>query len=285
MEREGQALKIAMELRGFALSTQRTYSAHLVRFQHFCRKPLEESGYDDVRSFLYQAISVQKVSAAYVNSAYSAIKFYYQSVLCREWNMHHVPRLKKKSFLPTVLTPLEVHQVLEATSNLKHKAILLLSTVYTAGLRVSEVAHLTLSDIDSTSMRIHVRQSKGNKDRTTLLSQRNLQLLRQYWQVYRPSHWLFPGSPASKPISTRTIQSVFKQSLQLSGSSKKVSIHGLCHCFATHLLNDGATILAIKELLGHADIQTTAQYLHLMNAQVLGLRSPLDALDGDDHEA
>lgn len=278
-----QAMTISMELRGFSKSTQRTYLAHMQRFQAFCGKPICEAGYKEVRAFLHQAITVRKLSSAYVNSAYSAIKFYYQSVLYQEWNMLHVPRMKKKAFLPTILTPHEVHLLINATPNLKHRAIL--STIYSAGLRVSEAAHLRISDIDSGNRHILVHQSKGNKDRTTLLSEKNLLLLRQYWRVYRPAYWLFPGIPDTKPIATRTIQSVFKQSLRASGVAKDVSIHALRHSFATHSLNHGASILQIKELLGHADIQTTSLYLHLTHAQVLGLKSPLDQYDGgDDHD-
>lgn len=179
------------------------------------------------------------------------------------------------------LTPQEVFQIINATPNLKHKAIL--STVYSAGLRVSEAAHLQISDIHSHNMRILIRQAKGNKDRYTLLAENNLLLLRQYWKEYRPSHWLFPGIPDAKPIAIRSIQEMFKKSRIAAGISKKVSIHTLRHCFATHLLNQGADILQIKELLGHADIQSTSLYLHLTHAQVLGLKSPLDMEDGDPH--
>jgi integrase/recombinase XerD len=277
-----QSMIISMELRGFAKSTQRTYLAHIQRYSHFCGKPPASTGYDEVRAFLHHTITVRKFSSAYVNSAYGAIKFYFQSVLCREWNMLHVPRVKKKSSLPTMLTPQEVHQILDATLNLKHKAIL--STVYSAGLRVSEAAHLKIADIHSENRRILIRQSKGNKDRFSILAENNLLLLRQYWKTYRPNAWLFPGVPDTKPIAIRTIQSVFKQSLLTAGISKDVSVHTLRHCFATHLLNNGASILQIKELLGHADIQTTSIYLHLTHAQVLGLKSPLDCPpNGDDH--
>lgn len=278
-----QAMTISMELRGFAKSTQRTYLAHLRRFHSFCGNHPASAGYEEVRAFLHHAITVRKVSSAYVNSAYGAIKFYYQSVLCREWSMLHVPRMKKKSFLPTILTPHEVFLVINATHNLKHRAIL--STIYSAGLRVSEAAHLRISDIDSSSMRILVHQSKGNKDRYSVLSEKNLLLLRQYWKSYRPAFWLFPGMPDTKPIATRTIQSVFQQSLLASGVAKKVSIHSLRHSFATHSLNHGASILQIKELLGHSDIQTTSMYLHLTHAQVLGLKSPFDLHNGGDDYA
>lgn len=280
MQNDLLSMKMTMELRGFAKSTERTYLAHMQRFQAFCDNPIREVGYEEVRAFLHHAITVRKVSSAYVNSAYGAIKFFYQSVLCREWNMQHVPRMKKNAFLPTILSPRDVRLLLAATSNLKHRAIL--STIYAAGLRVSEAAHLKVSDIDSRNMRILVRQSKGNKDRCTILSLNNLLLLRQYWKSCRPADWLFPGMPDTKPTAIRTIQSVFKQSLHAAGLDQNASVHSLRHSFATHLLNQGADILQIKHLLGHADIQTTSLYLHLTHAQVLGLTSPLDH---DDEEA
>jgi integrase/recombinase XerD len=274
-----QSMKMSMELKGFAQSTQRTYLAHIQRYADFCGKHPASTEYDEVRSFLHHAIKVKKLSSSYVNSAYGAIKFYFQTVLCREWNMLHIPRVKKKAKLPIVLTPEEVFQILEATSNLKHRTIL--STIYSAGLRVSEATHLKITDIQSTNRRIFIRQAKGNKDRYTILSEKNLLLLREYWKVYRPTSWLFPGASLDKPLSVRTIQDVFKKSLRSTGISKDASVHTLRHCFATHLLNHGASLLQLKELLGHADIQSTSMYLHLTHAQVLGLKSPLDLEGGD----
>ena len=223
-----QSMKMSMDLKGFAKSTQRTYLAHIKRYADFCGKHPASTGYDEVRSFLHHSITVKKLSSSYVNSAYGSIKFFFQTVLRREWNMLHIPRVKKKSALPSILTPVEVFQVLDATSNLKHRAIL--STIYSAGLRVSEAAHLQVSDIYSSNMRIFIRQAKGNKDRYSILSSRNLLLLREYWKVYQPSTWLFPGIPDDKPISTRTIQDVFKKSLRsITGISKNASVHTLRH--------------------------------------------------------
>ena len=108
-------------------------------------------------------------------------------------------------------------------------------------------------------------------------------LLRKYWKQYRPKDWLFPGLNPDKPIAARTIQSVFYSAVKQAGIQKKVSVHSLRHAFATHLLNMGANILQIKELLGHESIQTTSKYLHLTHAQVLGVTSPLDQLGGDSH--
>ena len=274
-----QSMKMAMELKGFAKSTQRTYLAHLTRYAEFCGKHPASTGYDEVRSFLHHSITVKKLSSSYVNSAYGSIKFFFQSVLYREWNMLHVPRIKKRSSLPIVLTPNEVFRILDATAFLKHKAIL--STIYSAGLRVSEATHLDISDIDSDNMRIFIRQAKGNKDRYSILSSKNLLLLRKYWKVFRPTSWLFPGISNDNPISIRTIQDVFKKSLRSTGIAKDASLHTLRHCFATHLLNQGATLLQLKELLGHENIQTTSMYLHLTHAEVLGLKSPFDR-GGDD---
>lgn len=274
-----QSMKTSMELKGLAQSTQKTYLAHIQRYAEFCQKHPASTGYDEVCSFLHHAITVKKLSSSYVNSSYGAIKFYFQTVLCREWNILHIPRVKKKRTLPIILTSEEVFRILRATENLKHRAIL--STIYSADLRVSEVAHLKISDIHSQNMRIFVRQSKGNKDRYTILSERNLQLLREYWKVYRPKEWLFPGNPDTIPIATRTIQSIFKDSLNLTGVKKEASVHTLRHCFATHLLNNEAILLQIKELLGHDNIQTTSMYFHLTHAQVFGVKSPLDH-GGDD---
>jgi site-specific recombinase XerD len=273
-----EKMSAAMELRGFSQSTKKTYLGHIRRFAQFTQKHPAACGYEDVRAFLLHAITVKKFSSEYVNSAYGAIKFFYQSALCREWNMLHVPRGKRRSFLPVVLTPKEVELILGSIKNLKHKTIL--STIYSAGLRVSEAAHLKLSDIDSTNMRIFINQAKGFKDRYSILSQRNLLLLRDYWRQYRPKSWLFPGVPDSNPISVRTIQTTFHEAVRACGITKDVSVHSLRHSFATHTLNNGASILQIKELLGHGDIQTTTKYLHLTNAQVLGLISPFDLNGG-----
>ena len=145
----------AMELKGYARNTQRAYLAHIKRYAQFCGKHPASTSYDDVRSFLHHAISVKKLASSYINSAYSALKFYFQSVEHRDWSMLHIPRLKKKYVLPVVRTEKEVLHILKATPNLKHKAMF--STIYSAGLRVNEMTHLKIADIHSHSMRIFVR--------------------------------------------------------------------------------------------------------------------------------
>ena len=139
--------------------------------------------------------------------------------------MKHIPRLKSRSFLPDILTPEEVTKILNCVTNLKHKAIL--STIYSAGLRVNEAMHLKIKDIDSVNMRIFIRQAKGFKDRNSILSQRNLLILWQYWKEYRPKEWLFPGLDPSKPLSARTVQTVFYSAVRKAGICKNVSVHSL----------------------------------------------------------
>lgn len=269
-----QKMQVSMELKGFAQSTKKTYSAHIKRFAAFCNKPLTQADYLDVRNFLYDAIHNRKLSGMFVDSNYAAIKFLFRFVFNCKWDMQEVPRLKRKVFLPEILTRDEVLSIINSTPNLKHKAVL--STAYSAGLRVNEIAHLKISDIDSKNMRIFIRQGKGGKDRYSILSQNNLLILREYFKAFRPVEWLFPGSPATNPISTRTLQTVFKDAVKRLDIAKKVSIHTLRHCFATHLLNSGASILPIKDLLGHGSIDTTCKYLHLTHSQVLGIKSPFD---------
>ena len=190
MQDELQRMQVSMELKRFAQSTQKTYLGHVRRFFTFCSKPLIETNFDDVRNFLYDAIHNRKLSGMFVDSNYAAIKFLFRFVFNRKWDIQDVPRLKRKVFLPEILTREEVLAIINSISNLKHKAML--STIYASGLRVNELVHLKISDIDSKNMRIFVRQGKGGKDRYTILSRNNLTILREYFKIFRPSEWLFP---------------------------------------------------------------------------------------------
>ncbi|MCX8151393.1 MAG: tyrosine-type recombinase/integrase [Candidatus Bathyarchaeota archaeon] len=183
-------------------------------------------------------------------------------------------KVKKRPFNPCILTPQEVRQLIDSTFNLKHRAIL--STTYSAGLRVSEVCNLKITDIDNHNMCIHVRMSKGFKSRVTLLSKRNLLLLREYYKAYTPNTWLFPGANPQNPLSTRTAQTTFLEACQRCGIVKDVSIHSLRHSFATHLMENGANIRQIQSLMGHGNINTTAQYIHLTRSHLVTFQNPMD---------
>jgi len=269
-----EKMKQMMELRGFALSTQKTYLMHLRLFTNHFSLPFSNMDYDHVRDYLLHSINIKKLSSQYINSCYSAIKFLYEAVFEREWNMKHIPRLKNKRKFPEVMSKHEISKLIQSVQNLKHKAMLV--TAYSSGLRVSEVANLKVTDIDSKNMRIFIRQGKGNKDRYALLSNTNLNILREYFKQYRPKEWLFPSVNPSNPINTRTIQAVFSEAREKAGIDKKVTPHTLRHSFATHLVEQGTNLLKVKELLGHETIDTTLLYVHLARQDILSVTSPID---------
>lgn len=266
-----------MDLRGFAPSTQRTYLMHLRHLTNHFSTPFCDMGYDHVKDFLVHAINIRKLSCEYVNSAYSSIRFLYETVFERDWNMRHIPRVKKKRKFPEVLSKEDINKLFNAVSNVKHKAMLVVA--YSAGLRVNEVAKLKITDIDSKNMQIFIRQAKGNKDRYALLSNTTLELLRKYYKLYHPKEWLFPGQNPNYPISTRTIQAAFNDAKKIAGINQRATPHTLRHSFATHLIEQGTNLLTVKDLLGHESVDTTAMYIHLARRDVLGVRSPFDGGD------
>jgi integrase/recombinase XerD len=274
-----------MQLRGFSPSTKRTYLSNLHRFELFFQKPAENLDTDDLRNYLLQLITVRKVSGEYVDSVYSSLKFFYEKTLGRTWNMTEIPRLKRTKKLPVVLSRNEIKQLLAVTSNLKFKTMFM--TAYAGGLRVSEIAHLKIADIDSENMQILICQGKGNLDRYTLLSKANLEVLRQYWKQYRPEGWLFPGKILGEPLRTRAIQDAFLKMRNKAGINKKATMHSLRHSFATHLLENGTDIVRIQRLMGHANINTTLLYLQVAKVRLLQVKSPMDALleEEDSHES
>lgn len=231
---------------------------------------------DEIKEYLNYLIITKKVSHSYIKTAYSALKFLYEVTLQRDWNMKQIPRSKKPVKLLVVLSKSEIKEIFEAIENLKHRAILI--TIYAAGLRVSEAASLRVSDIDSSNMQIKVVQGKGQKDRYVLLSTKNLDVLRDYWKYYHPKEWLFYGSSIDKPISTRTIQKLFKIAKDKAGIKKDATVHTLRHSFATHLVESGTSIYYVQQLLGHTNSKTTSIYIHLTRKDLLQVKSPLDTM-------
>jgi len=263
-------------LRGLAPRTQQSYVWCVRTFLTFCKRPVEQLEEKDIRHFLLHLIQEKKLAAKTINLHNSAIRFLFAVTLGRTLNYLQVPRMKIQKKLPVLLSREEVFSLFEHCLNLKHKAMLMV--IYGAGLRVSEAAALKVHHIDSKAMRVFVACGKGGKDRYTLLSEDCLVNLRQYWRAYRPQHpegWLFPGLSKVTHVTPKSIREVFHEARRRAGITKPVSIHSLRHAFATHLLEDGATLLQVKELLGHANIQSTTIYLHLANLTA-GLKSPLD---------
>ncbi len=179
--------------------------------------------------------------------------------------------------MPQILSREQIAKLFEVTTHLKHRALLM--TTYSAGLRVSEVARLKVTDIDSQRMTIRVEQGKGAKDRYTLLSKRLLLELRRYWVAYRPKSWLFPMRGGQHPMDPSSVQKVYYNAKRKAGIAKPCGIHGLRHAFATHLLEAGADLHTIQRLLGHGHIGTTMRYFHLAQRHLAKTTSPLDSLE------
>lgn len=269
-------MKINMELRGFSPKTIRNYVLHVSNFAKHYNKSLEQLGENEIQNYLHYCITEKHLGEGTVNYYHSAIKFFYTKVLDRGWKQEKIPRAKEGRKLPVILSQSEVKAILEATENLKYNTIL--STIYGAGLRISEAARLKVTDIDSKNMQIIIRQGKGKKDRYSILSKNNLNLLREYWKRYKPETYLFPGKNPTGHLTVRTIQKIFDEAKNTAGVKKDATVHTLRHSFATHLLEAGTDICYIQRLLGHTSLQTTTIYLHLRRVDLLNIKSPLDTL-------
>jgi site-specific recombinase XerD len=271
-------MKMDLELRGYSPATVKYYIAHVSRFAKYFNKSPELLGETEIRDYLHYCITQKHLSEGTVNTIYSALKFFYVKTLERDWKVDKIARIKEGRKLPVVLSQSEVKAILDTVKNLKHKAIL--TTIYATGLRVSEAANLKVADIDSENMQIFINQGKGKKDRYSLLSNTNLDILREYWKSYQPKNYLFEGADRKNPITVRTIQKIFEHAKEKAGVKKAASVHTLRHSFATHLLEAGTDICYIQRLMGHTDINTTTIYLHLRRVDLLNIKSPLDALAG-----
>jgi site-specific recombinase XerD len=268
-------MEMDMRLRRFSPKTITCYLACMKGVAKHFRKSPAELGDEEIRAYLHYLMEERKASQSVLVQTYSALKFFFENTLQKQWNAIRIPRCKQRRKLPGVLTREEVESILSATKNLKHRAILM--TLYSAGLRIGEVTRLKVSDIESGRMMIRVNEGKGLKDRYTLLGERNLEMLRRYWKAYRPLEWLFPGRNASDPVSISAIQRVFKTSLAKAGIKKKASVHTLRHCFATHLLESGTDLYYIQRLLGHKSAGTTSVYLHITGKDIGKIKSPIDS--------
>jgi len=222
-------------------------------------------------------IKEKRVSLSSYIQAVCSLRFLYTNTLHRQVAVERIPLPRYEKKLPVILSREEVKLVLETPKNLSYRAML--STMYAAGPRVSEVANLKVEDIDSGRGILWIRGGKGRKDRRTLLPPKLLELLRVYWRWELPKDWLFPGEKPGTPISKESIFRACQKAGQDAGISKAVHPHSLRHAFATHLLEAGVDLRTIQLLLGHAHLETTARYLHVANTTVRSTISPLELLD------
>ena len=218
-------------------------------------------------------VEERQISTSYQNQAINAIKFYFEKVLKGPRRVYYIERPRKEKLLPSVLSEAEVKKIIENISNLKHKCLIM--TCYSAGLRISEALNLKPADIDSKRMMIHIRGGKGKKDRITLLSSRLLELLREYYRLYKPVEYLFTGQMGGQ-YSERSAQLVLKEAARRAGITRHVTLHTLRHSFATHLLENGTDLRYIQSLLGHSSPKTTQIYTHITTKGFDQIKNPLD---------
>jgi integrase/recombinase XerD len=264
-----------LRLRNYARRTIETYVSRVACFaQHFGRSP-ELLGVNEVRDFQLHLLQ-QRVSWSSFNQAVCALRFLYGITLGRPEQLPFIPYGKRPKTLPSVLSPAEVLRLLDAAEPGRDRV--LVQVAYSCGLRLSELIHLRVADIDSARMVIHVRQGKGAKDRLVPLSLRLLEELRAYWRMHRPSTWLFPGQKPDRSITNSNVQRRFGRVVKQVGLSKPCSMHTLRHSYATHLLEAGVDLLTLKALMGHTSLQTTARYLHVSTHRLMQAPSLLDLL-------
>ena len=265
-----------MTVRNLSPATQRSYVHAVAKFSRYFGRSPDQLGLEEIRT--YQVHLVAKgISWPALNQTVCALRFFYGVTLGRAELPERIPQAREPRKLPVVLSADEVVRFLEAVPGLKSRTAL--TTAYAAGLRASEAVHLKLSDIDSGRMVIRVEQGKGGKDRYAMLSPQLLTILRGYWRLAQPRHWLFPGRDDSKPIDPQVLHGACRSACKAAGLAKRVTVHTLRHSFATHLLEAGTDIRIIQVLLGHNNLSSTARYTRVSNGLIRRTSSPLDRLN------
>ena len=264
-----------MTIRNLSPATQQSYVYAVAKFSRYFSKSPDQLDVEDVRAYQVHLVA-GGISWSGLNQIVCALRFFYGVTLGQADVPERIAHAREPQKLPEVLSADEVVRFLEAVPSLKSRAAL--TTAYAAGLRVSEVVHLKLADIDSARMVIRVEQGKGRKDRYVMLSTQLLAILRTYWRLARPSSWLFPGRAADRPLEPTTLHAACRSAGAAAELTKRVTVHTLRHSFATHLLEGGTDIRIIQVLLGHRDLTTTARYTRVATSTLAGTPSPLDRL-------
>lgn len=257
-----EKLRQEMRLRKFSQKTIKSYLHYTTYLLNFTRKSPTNINQSDIRNYL-ENLCDKNASSSTLNTAYSALKFYFEKILYRKF-FFNIPRAKKDKKLPIVLSKKEILDIINACSNIKHK--LIIQILYCSGLRISEVVSLKISDIDFGRKVIHLKGAKGAKDRITIVSEVVLKNIEKYLAQFKPLEYLFE-SIRGGILTTRTIQAIVSQSAAKAGLAKPVSPHSFRHSFATHLLESGLDIRYIQALLGHARLETTQIYTKVAVAQ------------------
>jgi site-specific recombinase XerD len=266
----------AMQLRRFSPRTQESYLAAVAGLAKHYRQPPDQLDAEKIQAYLLHLTVQRCLSWSSCNVTVSGLRFFYQQTLGWDALRLPIPPRRKPSKLPEILSHQELERLFTSANLPKHRVLLM--TTYAAGLRLSEVVALKLTDLDSQRMMIRVEQGKGKKDRYTILSSKLLEELRLYWKMYHPAHYLFPSKDPNRAIDPGHVQKIYYQAKAKAGIQKGLGIHTLRHCFATHLLEAGVDLRTIQLLMGHTSITTTMRYLQVRRQHLDAHASQFDLL-------
>jgi integrase/recombinase XerD len=264
-----EKLKSELRLRGFSPLTVRNYLFFVDKFLKRTNKPVEELNEDDVKAYLSEMFDTKSKNTIMLAAA--SLKFYFQQVLKKDFN--GIPLPKKDKRLPEVLTKDEVRNLIDSTDTIKSR--LILSLLYSTGLRVSEIVNLKVEDLNLGEKTGWVRKGKGSKDRLLMMSESLAEEIKDYLASRKENKYIFSKE---KPLTTRNIQKIIQGTRKRAGINKKVTPHTLRHSFATHLLEQGIDIRVIQEMLGHSSLSTTQVYTHVSSDQLKKVKNPFDGL-------
>ena len=269
-------LEKALVLKKYSASSIRTYkNMFSVFLTKFPNKDISLIAKEEIEGFVYELIKKNKISESYQNQLINAIKAYYEHALKLPREYYEIQRPKKTTSIPNVLSKEEVLKILQHPANIKHKAILW--TIYSAGLRISEVLNLRIVDVHSKEGYLFVKDSKGKKDRKTILSDHLVVLLRNYYQKEKPSYWLFEGQTGGQ-YSTTSVRAIFRKAVKETNSNPWSTVHTLRHSFATHCIEDNVNLRYLQNMLGHNSPKTTEIYTKTIHINKKNIKSPLDAM-------
>lgn len=273
MDKKIELFRQLLEVKRYSINSIETYVNAFRQFLlHFKGQDVDVLSERQIEQYINVQVTERKISVSYQKQLVAAVKFWYNGVLGKNLQLDYLYPDRPEFKIPKVFSQQDIKAMLNVCENIKHKAIL--ATIYSCGLRLSELTNLMIKDIDSTQMTVTIRQGKGNRDRVVVLSEKLLLLLRDYFVEYKPKEYLFEGQSGGK-YSERSVQQVLKQTLAKAKINKEGSVHTLRHSYATHLIEQGTDIRFVQELLGHKNIKTTLIYTHLTDATKRKIKSPL----------
>lgn len=267
--------------RNYSDATARCYLRSVAEYARYFDCPPDRLGTEHIREYTAHLFKVRQLSSSAVNQQVAALRFFYVKTIRRAWSVEDTPYAKREKPLTLIMSVEEVARLIDAADTLYHRTLLM--TAYGTGARRAEITNLQITDVDKATLRIHIREGKGGKDRYVPLSPTLYEELRQHYRrlARKPKLWLFPGGrhhTSDDPITDKVVWHACRNAAERAGIRKPNHPHTLRHCFATHLFDAGTDLCVIQELLGHHDLSETARYIHLSNRHWKELANPLDEL-------